>query len=104
MATKTKYLYVVRMDVEPAKEELFNKLYNKEHIPALLKAPGVLGATRYETSEKGMPKYLAIYEVEGPDVPNSDGWKKASNSGEWPHKIRPYCTNRSHAMYKQISM
>jgi len=37
MALDAKYLYVVMMDVEPDKEELFNKTYDEEHIPILTK-------------------------------------------------------------------
>ena len=40
MATEAKYLYLVRMDVEPDKEAEFNEIYNKEHIPVLLTVPG----------------------------------------------------------------
>ena len=102
MATDAQYMYVVMMDVEPDKEAEFNELYNEEHIPVLLKVPGVLGATRYQTSADGVPKYLAIYEIEGPSVPDSDAWKKASESGDWPHKVRPHTKNRSRAVYKRI--
>ena len=103
MATEAKYLYLVRMDVEPDKEAEFNEIYNKEHIPVLLTVPGVLGAARYETSAEGQPKYAAIYELESADVPNSDAWKTASDSGEWPHKVRPFCKNRSRVIYELIS-
>ncbi len=45
MPSQASYLYVVRMDVDPAQE--FNRIYDEEHVPALLKVPGVLGAARY---------------------------------------------------------
>ena len=102
MATDAKYLYVVMMDVEPEKEAEFNEIYNKEHVPVLLKVPGVLSATRYETATEGLPKYAAIYEVENPDVPSSEAFRNAADSGEWPHKVRPYTKNRTHIIYKRI--
>jgi antibiotic biosynthesis monooxygenase (ABM) superfamily enzyme len=71
-----KYLFFVRMDVDPDKEERFNEWYNKEHIPALLKVPGVLSASRYVSLE-GTPKYTAIYELNSPDVLTSESWKEA---------------------------
>ena len=72
----TKYLYVVRVDVDPEKDQQFNEWYNKQHIPALLKVPGVIGAYRYSSLE-GTPKYIAIYELENPHVRTSEAWKKA---------------------------
>ena len=102
MALDAKYLYVVMMDVEPDKEALFNEIYDKEHVPVLLKVPGVLGAARYKTSDEASPRYLAIYEVESPDVPHSEAFRKASDSGDWPTKVRPYTKNRSRIIYTQI--
>ena len=59
--TVAKYLYMVRMDVDPGVESDFNAWYNDEHIPALLQVPGVIAAYRYESVE-GTPKFVAIYE------------------------------------------
>lgn len=102
MALNAKYLYVVMMDVEPGKEELFNKTYDEEHIPILTKVPGVISAARYKTSDEGVARYLAIYELESPDVPHSEAFRQASDSGEWPTKVRPFCKNRSRIVYTQI--
>jgi hypothetical protein len=104
MAADGKYLFVVMLDVEPDKEEEFNELYNNEHIPFLLEVPGVLSAARYENVEgdEGVPKYLAIYEIESPDVPNSEAFRNAGNSGDWPHKVRPHTKNRSLIVYKRM--
>ena len=76
MDKMAKYLYFVRMDVDQDKEERFNRWYHNEHLPALLKVPGVLGASRYASLE-GSPKFTAIYELERPDIPSSEAWKKA---------------------------
>jgi hypothetical protein len=78
-----KYLYFVRMDVDYDKEERFNQWYNEEHLPALLKVPGVLGASRY-ISLDGSPKFTAIYELEKPDIPSSESWKNAVASTPRP--------------------
>ena len=42
----TTYLFVASMDVDPEKEELFNEVYDTEHVPNLLKVPGVHAVTR----------------------------------------------------------
>jgi hypothetical protein len=49
MPGKAKYLFIASMDVAPDKEALFNEVYDTEHIPELLKVPGVLSVRRDET-------------------------------------------------------
>ena len=46
MPINSNYLFVVNMDVDADKEALFNEIYDNEHIPNLLKVPGVRGVTR----------------------------------------------------------
>ena len=101
MAEKATYLYIAAMDVDPEKEDDFNEVYDTEHVPALLAVPGVLGATRYQALE-GSPKYIAVYEIENPDVPMSDAWVAAAESGRWPGEIRPFCSNRNRIVYKIV--
>ena len=113
MPTKSKYLFVVSMDVDPAKEALFNEVYDTEHVPCLLKVPGVHAATRMEGepftlsiggAEKRIaqdgPRYCAFYEIDGPHVLVSDEWAQASEVGRWPSEVRPFTRNRRHALYK----
>ena len=79
MPMRTKYLFVVSMDVDPNKEDLFDEVYDTEHLPNLLKVPGVRGATRMAgepiaMSIAGTEKrlahdgagYCAIDEIDGP--------------------------------------
>jgi hypothetical protein len=113
MPIGSKYLFVVSMDVDADKEGLFNKVYDTEHIPHLLKVPGVHAATRMAGepfalsiggAEKQVahdgPHYCAIYEIEGPHVLVSPEWAKASEEGRWPTEVRPFTRNRRHALYK----
>jgi len=102
MTTVAQYIYAVMMDVEPQKEAEFNDVYDREHIPNLLKVPGVLSVARYKTSTEGVPRYLAIYEVSSLDVPGSDAFRKAADMGSWPHRVRPSTKNRSHILYTRI--
>ena len=46
MPISTRYLFTASMDVEPDKEALFNEVYDREHVPNLLKVPGVISVTR----------------------------------------------------------
>jgi hypothetical protein len=45
MPITTKYLFMVSMDVMTEKEALFNEVYDTEHVPLLLKVPGVRAVT-----------------------------------------------------------
>ena len=114
MPITTKYLFVVSMDVEPEKEALFNEVYDQEHVPTLLKVPGVASVTRMkrqpltvsiggklqQIEAKGEPAYTAIYEIESPDVLTSKEWADAVEAGRWPDQVRPYTTNRRHTLQK----
>ncbi|MFW5681047.1 MAG: hypothetical protein ACOC3D_12335, partial [Pseudomonadota bacterium] len=109
MPISTRWLFVVRMDVTPEKEDLFNEVYDDEHIPYLMEVPGVLSVTRakseafamaiaggLEQKPQASPAYLAIYEIESPEVLKSEAWATAVEKGRWGPDVRPYTTNRSH--------
>ncbi len=116
MAGKAKYVFTASMDVDPDKEALFNEVYDTEHVPMLLKVPGVVSIRRavsvplamYIGGEKktivaeGEPRYSAIYELESPDVLTSEAWGKAVEEGRWPKQVRPYTRNRRHVLRKLI--
>ena len=114
MPGKAKYLFIASMDVEPGKEALFNEVYDTEHVPMLLKVPGVLSVRRavsvpltmFIGGEKktivaeGEPRYSAYYELESAEVLTSDAWAKAVEAGRWPAQVRPYTRNRRHVLRK----
>ena len=104
------------MDVEPGKEALFNEVYDTEHVPLLLRVPGILSVARFQTQELTMiiggqrktilvenePTYNALYEIESPEVLTSDAWAKAVDQGRWPAQVRPLTKNRRHVLYRRI--
>jgi hypothetical protein len=109
----TTYLFVASMDVDPDKEELFNEVYDSEHVPNLLKVPGVRAVTRIRGEPLAVsiggaeqrlahtgPRYSALYEIEGPHVLVSAAWAEAVELGRWPSQVRPYTRNRRHALYQ----
>ncbi len=49
-----------------------------------------------------MARYLAVYEIDSPEIPQTDGWKAESEKGDWPTKIRPHTSNRSHLIFKRL--
>ena len=117
MPIRTNYVFSASMDVEPEKESLFNEVYDKEHVPQLLKVPGVVSVARFKKQEVTLliggerktivfeeePAYNAIYEIESPEVLVSDAWGKAVDQGRWPGQVRPYTKNRRHILYRKIS-
>ena len=113
MPFATKYVFVVSMDVDKDKEALFNEVYDKEHVPLLLKVPGVRAVSRVQgedfafnlAGERVSKKhegaiYTAIYEIDSPAVLLSPEWAKAGEQGRWPGEVRPFTKNRSHKVYK----
>ena len=113
MPINAKYLFIASMDVTPDKEDLFNEVYDNEHIPNLLKVPGVrsvtrikgepfavsIGGTEKKVAHEG-PTYSAMYEIDSPAVLTSPEWTKAVEAGRWPGDVRPHTKNRRHALYR----
>ncbi len=42
MPLQSRYLFSASMDVQPDKEDVFNEVYEKEHVPMLIEVPGVI--------------------------------------------------------------
>ena len=75
------------MNIAPEFEAEFNEWYDKEHIPALSAVPGVLCARRFRGTS-GNRKYVALYHLDSPEVPDSAEWKKARES-DWTSRLQP---------------
>ncbi len=117
MPVQTRYVFIASMDVDPDKEDLFNEVYDREHVPLLSKVPGVVSVTRFKSEpltmimagerrtveSEGEPHYGAMYEIESPDVLVSKAWAEAIDHGRWPTEVRPYTRNRRHTLKKIIS-
>ena len=117
MPLQSRYLFSAAMDVEPAQEAIFNEVYDTEHVPMLLKVPGVLsvrralsvpltmsiGGEKKSIVAEGEPRYSAYYELESAEVLVSDAWAKAVEQGRWPAQVRPHTRNRQHILYRRIA-
>ena len=100
------FVYLVQMDIPPELEDDFNHVYDTQHIPEILKVPGVHSCTRYvldSALEGSGPRYAAIYEVDSPDAVKSPEWKAASDTGDWKPMIRPHTTNRIRCIYRKLT-
>ena len=116
MPIQSRYVFTASMDVDPAREALFNEVYDTEHIPFLKQVPGVIATARFRVEPVTMiiggerkmivvddqPRYTAMYEIESPDVLVSDAWAKVVDKGRWPGEVRPYTSNRRHVLYRRL--
>lgn len=111
-----RYQFTASMDVAADKEDLFNEVYDTEHVPSLLKVPGVIAVTRLvrepltlsiggeqkTVDTESEPKYSAVYEIESPAVLVSREWAEAVEAGRWPDQVRPFTSNRRHLLQKIV--
>lgn len=116
MPIQAPYLFTVSMDVDPAREALFNEVYDTEHVPILKTVPGVISVARFKREEltlviggqrrtivlENEPAYTALYGIEGPEVLVSEAWAGAVDRGRWPGEVRPHTRNRRHVLYRRI--
>jgi hypothetical protein len=114
MSGTARYIFIASMDVDDDKEDLFDEVYDTEHIPLILDVPGVISAKRYRSAPlaimiggekktivaEGEPRHSAVYELESADVLTSDAWAKAVDTGRWPTEVRPFTRNRRHVLKK----
>ena len=100
MESKKHILVFVRTDIEPEMEEDFNRWYEEEHIPRLLKVPGVLWAKRGVNTGNGQ-KYVAVYEHENIDVQHSQAYREAVET-EWTSRVRPHMRNFTREIYELL--
>lgn len=116
MPIETCFVLIASMDVDASHEDLFNEVYDSEHVPHLMRVPGVRSVTRC----KGVPAafaiagvtkdiptpspiYTAIYEIDNPDVLSSPEWASAVEKGRWAREVRPHTRNRQHFVYQKQS-
>ena len=100
------HLFVVQLDIPAEHEAEFNRVYDTEHFPSLIKVPGVRSGARYKLEHStvpGMQRYLTIYEIDSEDVLKSAAWEKAGAFGDWVTKIRPKLTARHHSVFERIA-
>ena len=100
------YIFTAQMDIPAELEDEFNRIYDEQHVPEILKVPGVHGCARFaleHSSQDGMARFLAIYDIDSPDLPNSPEWRAASDTGDWKSTIRPHTSNRVHCTFKRIA-
>ncbi len=71
-------LFYVYTDPGAVPEAEFHDWYDHEHGPARLAVPGIRGGRRYQALDDQKPPWLALYELDSPDVIGGPGYKALS--------------------------
>jgi hypothetical protein len=93
-------LLAVGLEPEAGYEEEYNAWYDDEHIPFILRVPGVLRVRRFRALE-GAPAYLTLWDLVAPEVRQSAGFAEAAET-PWTRRIRQHCNRRITAIYRPL--
>ena len=100
------HIFVVQLEIPAEHEAEFNRVYDTEHFPMLVKVPGVRAGARYRLTRSTVPemeRHLTTYELDSPAIMQSEAWEKAGAYGDWAGKIRPKLTSRQHSVFERIA-
>ena len=101
MAAGLFYVYTEPGSVDEAE---FHDWYDHEHGPARLKVPGFRGAYRYRALDDAKPPWLALYELDSPDVIDSPEYKAlAAEASDRDKSVAADLATLDRRIYEQIS-
>jgi hypothetical protein len=97
-------LFYVYTDPGSVDEAEFHDWYDHEHGPARLRVPGFRGAVRYQALDGEKPPWLALYELDRPDVIDSAGYKAlGANASERDKSVAAGLATLDRRVYEQVS-
>ena len=101
MAAGLFYVYTEPGSVDEAE---FHDWYDHEHGPARLTVPGFGRAYRYRALDEEKPPWLALYELDRPDVIESPEYKALSaNASDRDKAVAAGLATLDRRVYEQIS-
>ena len=102
--TTSRGLLLFTTDIDPAMVEEFHRWYEDEHIPERMAVPGFLTARRFRAIEGG-PKYLAVYDLESPEVLASEPYLRLTgdNKSAWTRRMESMFRNGWRNVYVSLS-
>jgi len=92
---------LVMIEIDPAYEDEFNRWYLEEHFPDRMACPGFVRGRRFVALE-GEPKYLALFDLESPEVLNTDEYGQASIETERWGRLMPHFAKLVRNIYVEI--
>jgi len=93
------YVFTAAMTIGPERAGLLNEVYETEHVPELLRVPGMISISRYRRTKPADTFYLAVYEIATPDIPTGPHFMKARDVGRWPAEVRPFTRGLRNGLY-----
>ena len=98
--TKEKGLLMFMTDIDAAHEAEFHRWYEEEHLTERMAIPGFITARRFQAIE-GSPKYLALYDLETPDVLQSAVYRHIVGAGKsaWTRRMESLFINGRRNVY-----
>jgi hypothetical protein len=96
----TNGLLLFMTDIDAAHESEFHRWYEEEHLAERIAIPGFLTARRFQAIE-GSPKYLALYDLETPDVLQSAAYRHIVGAGKsaWTKRMESLFINGRRNVY-----
>lgn len=76
MGKNERFIMLVTVDIPPDQEPAWNDWYNNQHVPDILQCPGFKRVGRYKSVQGNGARYVTIYELEHPDVRDSEAFAK----------------------------
>ena len=97
-------LFYVYTDPGTVDEAEFHDWYDHEHGPARLTVPGFGRAYRYRALDGEKPPWLALYELDRPDVIDSPEYKALSaNASDRDKSVAAGLATLDRRIYEQVS-
>jgi hypothetical protein len=95
-------LCISSMEVDTAIEDEFNEWYNEEHMPLMDAVPGLIAARRFHAIG-GLPRYVAMYHLESPEVYKQRSWYEA-NQTPWIRRIHRFRLRTLHMILERVEL
>ncbi len=93
-------LNAVALQPHAGYEEEYNAWYDTEHIPFIIKVPGVLRVRRFRGTE-GPLQYLTLWEHADTSVRGTEAFARAAET-PWTFRMRQHCDRPITAMYRPL--
>jgi hypothetical protein len=101
MAAGLFYVYTEPGSVDEAE---FHDWYDHEHGPARLTVPGFRGALRYRALDDQKPTWLALYDLDGPEVIDSPSYRSlATRASDRDKSVGAGLATLERRVYEQVS-